>query len=62
MAFLASLLARADGFQTAMMCPTEVLADQHVRNFDNQFASLPEVQPETCHCPVHVAPISMRSW
>ena len=62
-AFLASLLARADGYQTAMMCPTEVLADQHVRNFELQFASLPEVQLESCHFPGHAAVIAVQiSW
>lgn len=45
-AFLASLLAHADGYQTAMMCPTEVLAEQHIRNFEAQFAQLPEVGPD----------------
>ena len=44
-AFLAALLAHADGYQTAMMCPTEVLAAQHCQNFERLFAQLPEVQP-----------------
>ena len=59
-AFLASLLAQAHGYQTAMMCPTEVLAEQHVHNFRRQFALLPEVLPGPSLLMQHV-PLSWQS-
>ncbi len=36
----AALMACASGFQTAIMAPTELLAEQHQRNFSQWFAAL----------------------
>jgi len=36
----AALMAHASNFQTAIMAPTELLAEQHLRNFSQWFSSL----------------------
>jgi len=41
-AAIAALVAKANGKQTAIMAPTELLAEQHFRSFTNLFAKLPE--------------------
>lgn len=37
-----AVIACASGFQTAVMAPTELLAEQHYRNLTNQYAALPK--------------------
>lgn len=41
-AAIAALVAKSNGKQTAIMAPTEILAEQHFRSFTNLFADLPE--------------------
>ncbi|MBA2246653.1 MAG: ATP-dependent DNA helicase RecG, partial [Chloroflexia bacterium] len=41
-AAIAALIARGNGKQTAIMAPTELLAEQHFRSFTSLYASLPE--------------------
>jgi len=41
-AAIAALVATGSGTQTAIMAPTEILANQHLRNLTNLFAPLPE--------------------
>ncbi len=40
-AALAALAALSSGYQTAIMAPTELLAEQHFRNFSHWFAAAP---------------------
>jgi ATP-dependent DNA helicase RecG len=40
----AVIVAHANGFQSAILAPTEILAEQHDRNFRGLFADLPETQ------------------
>ncbi|MFN3921653.1 MAG: ATP-dependent DNA helicase RecG [Caldimicrobium sp.] len=42
-AFVAALIAIENGYQVALMAPTEILAEQHYRNF-RQYAQLMQVQ------------------
>ncbi len=39
-ALIAMLIAIDNGFQTVLMAPTEILADQHAKNISNQLAKL----------------------
>jgi ATP-dependent DNA helicase RecG len=43
-AALAALATFANGYQTAVMAPTEILAEQHFRSFESAFAGLPDNQ------------------
>ncbi len=45
-ALIAMLLAVDDGFQAAIMAPTEILADQHYRNISHLLSLLKEKYPE----------------
>ena len=45
-ALIAMLIAVDNGFQTALMVPTEVLADQHAKNISKYMRKLKEVNPE----------------
>ncbi|MDI3339024.1 MAG: ATP-dependent DNA helicase RecG [Sphaerobacter sp.] len=40
----AALVAVADGFQVAILAPTEILAEQHARNFTRLYEVLPEAR------------------
>lgn len=44
-AFLAMYFARLSGYQSVIMCPTELLAKQHYQNFLKYF---PELSDEIC--------------
>jgi ATP-dependent DNA helicase RecG len=41
-AAIAALVAKTSGAQTAIMAPTEILANQHLRNLTNLFAPMPD--------------------
>lgn len=43
-AFITALLCIKQGYQVAIMCPTESLAQQHKRSFDSLFSFLPHIQ------------------
>jgi ATP-dependent DNA helicase RecG len=40
----AAIVAIADGFQAALLAPTEILAEQHYRSLSGLFAALPEAE------------------